>query len=82
MAPSVPSIQKKWIINGTTKGLDELQFVQGPVPQVDEYGVLVRLHAAALNFRDLMIVRVCPHLIKKATFDLVAPRPRLKPLTV
>ncbi|KAJ9605683.1 hypothetical protein H2200_009532 [Cladophialophora chaetospira] len=54
---AIPATQKKWIINGTSKGLDEYHFTQGPVSKVEENKVLVKLHAAALNFRDLMIPR-------------------------
>jgi NADPH:quinone reductase-like Zn-dependent oxidoreductase len=55
---ALPSSQKKWIINGTTQGLDEFQLTEGVVPEVDDYGVLVKLHAAALNYRDILIPTV------------------------
>jgi hypothetical protein len=50
-----PSVQKKWVVMGQGKGLDEYNFTDGPVPSVGEYGVLVKLHAAALNYRDFLI---------------------------
>lgn len=53
-----PKSQKQWIINGTSKGIDEWQYRDGQVTQPDNYSVLVKLHAAAINFRDLMIARV------------------------
>ncbi|KAK1758898.1 NAD(P)-binding protein [Echria macrotheca] len=52
---ALPTTQKKWIINGTQKGLDELQYTEGPVPKVDDYSVLVKLHAASINYRDILI---------------------------
>ncbi|KAM0253114.1 hypothetical protein ACHAQJ_007390 [Trichoderma viride] len=52
---SLPSVQKKWVIMGQGKDLDEYNFTEGPVPSVGEYGVLVKLHAAALNYRDFLI---------------------------
>lgn len=52
---ALPTIQKKWIIQGGQKGLDELHFTEGPIPKVDDYGVLVKLHAAGLNPRDYQI---------------------------
>ena len=55
----LPKTQKKWVISGTTKEIDEWQLVDGPVPTIDSYSVLVKMHAAAINFRDLMIARVC-----------------------
>jgi NADPH:quinone reductase-like Zn-dependent oxidoreductase len=54
---ALPTTQKKWIINGSQRGLDEYELIQGPVPNVDEQGVLVKMHAASINFRELMIPR-------------------------
>jgi NADPH:quinone reductase-like Zn-dependent oxidoreductase len=55
---SLPQTQKKWVIRGTKNELDELDFTDGPISSVGDHDVLVRLHAAAINYRDLMIVRV------------------------
>lgn len=55
---SLPSTQKKWVIMGQERGFDEYNFTEGPVPTVGDYGVLVKLHAAALNYRDHMIPKV------------------------
>ena len=55
---SHPRLQNKWVIEGQEKGLDEYKFIQGPIPAVGDYGVLVRLHAASLNHRDHIIPRV------------------------
>lgn len=38
-------------------GLEGLAFVEAPEPKPGEGEVLIRLHAASLNFRDLMIAR-------------------------
>ncbi|KAH8880313.1 NAD(P)-binding protein [Thozetella sp. PMI_491] len=52
---TLPSVQKKWVIMGTKKGLDEFQFVEGSISKVGESQVLVRLHAASVNYRDVLI---------------------------
>jgi NADPH:quinone reductase-like Zn-dependent oxidoreductase len=54
----IDSTQKKWVIVNQERGIDGLQLNEGPIPKVDDYGVLVKIHAAALNYRDLMIPRV------------------------
>ncbi|KLU87036.1 hypothetical protein MAPG_06042 [Magnaporthiopsis poae ATCC 64411] len=46
----------QWIVNGTEKGFDELEYQKNvPVPNVGDNDVLVRLHGATLNYRDLII---------------------------
>ena len=55
---ALPSAQKKWLITGVEKGVDDLQMIEGPIPKVGDYGVLVKLHAAAINYRDIMIPSV------------------------
>jgi len=55
---AIPSTQKKWVIYGTSRGLDEYKFEEGPVALPDAHQVLVKLHPAAINFRDIMIPRV------------------------
>ncbi|CAJ2509457.1 Uu.00g144830.m01.CDS01 [Anthostomella pinea] len=52
---SAPSSQKQWSVTGTDKDFDGLQYVDVPVPKVGEHDVLVKLHAASLNYRDLII---------------------------
>jgi NADPH:quinone reductase-like Zn-dependent oxidoreductase len=56
---ALPSTQKQWILCGTEKGLDEWQFRDGAVPQVGSHGVLVKMHAAGLNYREVLIPAVC-----------------------
>ncbi|KAI1192642.1 hypothetical protein F5X97DRAFT_74097 [Nemania serpens] len=55
MPAALPSTQKQWAVTGTGKGFETLQYVDGEVPSVGESEVLVRLHAASLNYRDLII---------------------------
>ena len=50
-----PSSQKQWVVSGTDKGFDGLEFKEAAVPTVGENEVLVRLRAASLNYRDLII---------------------------
>ncbi|KAI0438641.1 hypothetical protein F4803DRAFT_565113 [Xylaria telfairii] len=54
---SIPSTQKQWTVSGTGKELETLQYVDGEVPKVGDSDVLVKLHAASLNYRDLIIPR-------------------------
>jgi NADPH:quinone reductase-like Zn-dependent oxidoreductase len=56
---ALPSTQKQWILCGTEKGLDEWQLRDGAVPLVGSHGVLVRMHAAGLNYREVLIPAVC-----------------------
>ncbi|KAI1347062.1 hypothetical protein F5Y01DRAFT_330156 [Xylaria sp. FL0043] len=53
----VPTSQKQWIVTGTGKGFDTLQYGDGEVPKVGDNDVLVKLYAASLNYRDLIIPR-------------------------
>ncbi|KAI1407309.1 NAD(P)-binding protein [Hypoxylon sp. FL1857] len=50
-----PSTMKQWSVTGTDKDFDGLVFSEAPVPKVGENEVLVKLHAASLNYRDLII---------------------------
>jgi len=56
---SLPSTQKQWVISGQ-EGFDSLKFqTDAPIPKVGENEVLVKLEGASLNYRDLVILRVC-----------------------
>lgn len=51
-----PSNQKQWAVTSTAKDFDGLQLVtDAPVPAVGDNDVLVKLRAASLNYRDLII---------------------------
>ncbi|KAI0127121.1 hypothetical protein BJ170DRAFT_695490 [Xylariales sp. AK1849] len=50
-----PSSMKQWIVTGTDKDFDGLKYEDASVPKVGENEVLVKLHAASLNYRDLII---------------------------
>jgi NADPH:quinone reductase-like Zn-dependent oxidoreductase len=54
-----PPSQKQWIVQGTENGFDGLIYQDAPVPQVGESEVLVKMRAASLNYRDLIIPKVC-----------------------
>lgn len=54
-----PTTMKQWSVSGGDKDFDGLSFGEGPVPKVGENEVLVKLRAAALNYRDLIIPKVC-----------------------
>jgi NADPH:quinone reductase-like Zn-dependent oxidoreductase len=49
---------KQWRVVNTDSRFDGLHLEDAPVPKLGERDVLVRIHAASLNFRDLMIARV------------------------
>jgi len=53
-----PSTQKQWLVQGKDKGFDGLVYQDGPVEKVGENDVLVKLHGASLNYRDLIIPKV------------------------
>lgn len=57
-----PTVTKQWRVTGTDKDFDGLVFEEGPIPQVGENEVLVKLHGASLNYRDLIIPRVRSHV--------------------
>lgn len=53
---------KQWILKGS-QGAKSLQLEEVPTPEPGDYEILVKFHAASLNFRDLMIINVCFYLI-------------------
>lgn len=55
---SVPSSMKQWSIQDTKHDFDGLKYEDAPVPKVGENEVLIKLHAASLNYRDLIIPKV------------------------
>ncbi|KAL2870887.1 putative raffinose synthase protein Sip1 [Aspergillus lucknowensis] len=50
-----PSTQKQWTVLNGENSFDGLKYGDAPVPKVGENEVLVKLHAASLNYRDLII---------------------------
>ncbi|KAL4878468.1 hypothetical protein BJY04DRAFT_113243 [Aspergillus karnatakaensis] len=50
-----PSTQKQWSVQNKDNDFDGLKYDDAPVPKVGENEVLVKLHAASLNYRDLVI---------------------------
>lgn len=53
-----PTMAKQWIVSRNDKGFDGLEPREVPIPQIGETEVLVKLNAAALNYRDLIIAKV------------------------
>lgn len=52
---SIPKTNKAWTVEGKN-GFDSLKFrKEAPVPEPSDYEVLVKFHAASLNYRDLII---------------------------
>ncbi len=50
-----PKTNKAWTVEGKS-GFDSLRFhKEAPVPEPSDYEVLVKFHAASLNYRDLLI---------------------------
>lgn len=53
-----PSTMKQWVVESKEKDFDGLSLQKAPVPKVGENEVLVKLQAASLNYRDLIIPKV------------------------
>jgi NADPH:quinone reductase-like Zn-dependent oxidoreductase len=54
-----PSTMKQWVVQDKEHGFDGLVYQpNAAVPKVGEYEVLVKLEAASLNYRDLVIPQV------------------------
>ncbi|KAL0934772.1 zinc-binding dehydrogenase [Colletotrichum truncatum] len=57
-----PSSTKQWLVTCNNKGFDGLESQEVAIPQIGETEVLVKLNAAALNYRDLVIAKgTYPH---------------------
>ncbi|KAJ5503354.1 Polyketide synthase enoylreductase [Penicillium fimorum] len=50
-----PSTMKQWVVQDQEHDFDGLVYTDAAVPKVGENEVLVKLHAASLNYRDLTI---------------------------
>ncbi|KJK77267.1 hypothetical protein H634G_07006 [Metarhizium anisopliae BRIP 53293] len=57
MAPDIPQTVKQWNVTSHdgTAGFDALAFSEQQVPRLGDSEVLVKMHAASLNYRDLII---------------------------
>lgn len=54
-----PTTTKQWTVQGQN-GFDSLQFNEkAEIPKLGENEVLVHFYAASLNYRDLIIPKVC-----------------------
>ncbi|KAI0153361.1 hypothetical protein BJ166DRAFT_468991 [Pestalotiopsis sp. NC0098] len=52
---AAPTTQKQWAVQGTKDDFDGLKYEDAPVPKCGENEVLVKMHGASLNYRDLII---------------------------
>lgn len=50
-----PSNTKQWSVTGTDKDFDGLELSEQAIPKIGDNDVLIKLHAASLNYRDLII---------------------------
>lgn len=53
-----PAKMQQWTVLDKENDFDGMTFGEGPVPKVGDNDVLVKLHAASLNYRDLVIPKV------------------------
>ncbi|KAJ5632419.1 hypothetical protein N7490_008758 [Penicillium lividum] len=51
----MPATTKQWVIESKDKDFDGLVCKEAAIPHVGEFDVLVKLEAASLNYRDLII---------------------------
>lgn len=54
MAQDIPKTTKQWIVTGQND-FDSLKLTETEIPQLSDHEVLVKFHAASLNYRDLVI---------------------------
>lgn len=55
---SIPTTTKAWVLN-SQNGPDSLELKQDlPLPALKEDEILVKLYAASLNYRELMVAKV------------------------
>lgn len=53
----MPSHTRAWILK-EQNGIDSLDTVEQALPEVGDFEVLVKLHAASLNYRDIVLANV------------------------
>ncbi|KAI1766630.1 zinc-binding dehydrogenase [Hypoxylon sp. FL1150] len=56
MASSIPKSAHQWNVAGED-GIDTLKYSEQPVPDLGDNEVLVKLHGASINYRDIVIAR-------------------------
>jgi NADPH:quinone reductase-like Zn-dependent oxidoreductase len=52
---------QQWIVHDHNE-LEGLQLQEVSIPKPGDYEVLLKIHAVSLNYRDVMIVTVKPHV--------------------
>lgn len=67
MAPA--KTVKQWTVKGNVNGFDELKLDTAAFPECGENEVLVKLGAASLNYRDLMIPKAGLSLQKVMQYE-------------
>ena len=56
---AVPKHTAQWIVAGKSS-FNDLKFQQSaPIPELGDHDVLVQFHYASINYRDLIIAKVC-----------------------
>ena len=64
-AIEMPSYTHAWILK-EQNGIDGLESIEQALPEVGDFEVLVKVHAASLNYRDIVLANVrqspkCPY---------------------
>ncbi len=72
MASAIPETTKQWALRAQGS-FDNLKLETAPIPALGEFDVLVKIHAASLNYRDLMIAMVCRLDLPLGFFHLPEP---------
>lgn len=55
---SAPTSVKQWVVADNKHEFNGLKLQDAPIPKVGDNDVLIKIHAASLNYRDLAIARV------------------------
>jgi NADPH:quinone reductase-like Zn-dependent oxidoreductase len=55
---SAPASIKQWVVTDDKNGFEGLQLQDAQTPKVGDNDVLIKVHGASLNYRDLAIARV------------------------
>lgn len=59
MDSSLPEFTAAWTLPSQRSGIESLGFVEKvPIPPLRDDELLVKIHAASLNYRDLIIAKV------------------------